>query len=84
MVLPAHTNKPVAFDNEIIKATIGEAKKNISFLHRNEDEFIDSLLDNLPPAPSNYLSIIEKNIKGNFSDANPVDLEAGANHCAIS
>jgi hypothetical protein len=41
-------------------------------------------LQRIPATPANYLSIVEKNIKGDFSDINPVDLEAGANRCAIS
>jgi hypothetical protein len=38
----------------------------------------------IPPTPSNYLSIVEKNITGNFSELESADLEAGANRCAIS
>lgn len=34
--------------------------------------------------PENYLSIIEKNLKGDFSGISPIDLEAGANRCAVS
>lgn len=84
IVLPAHTNKPVEFDNTVIQITIGEAKKNIAMLKNNEEEFVNSLLQKLPPTPLNFLSIIEKNIAGSFKDINPVDLEAGANRCAIS
>ncbi len=43
-----------------------------------------TILAKLPPTPPNFLSIVEKNLKGDFSDINPVDLEAGANRCAIS
>jgi len=27
---------------------------------------------------------VDKNLKGDFSDINPVELEAGANRCAVS
>jgi hypothetical protein len=84
LILPAHTNKPVAFDGNMIKTTIGEIKKNIPLLRSTENEFIDFLLKNLPPAPPNYVTIVEKNLAGDFSDVNPVELEAGANRCAIS
>lgn len=83
-ILPAHTNKPVEFDNTLIKTTIGEAKKNIAMLKNNEEDFINSLLQKIPPTPPNFLAIVEKNIAGNYEGINPVDLEAGANRCAIA
>ena len=84
MVLPAHTSQPVEFDHTPIQATIGNIKQNVAMLKLNEDEFANTILQRIPPTPPNYLSIVEKNIKGDFSDINPVDLEAGANRCAIS
>lgn len=84
IVFPAHTNKPVEFDNTLIKTTIGEAKKNIALLRSSEEEFITSLLQKTPATPPNFLSIIEKNIAGNYEGINPIDLEAGANRCAIT
>jgi glyoxylase-like metal-dependent hydrolase (beta-lactamase superfamily II)/rhodanese-related sulfurtransferase len=84
MVLPAHTNKPAAFDNSLIKTTIGEAKKNISLLQSNEEEFVNSLLQKIPPTPPNFLFIAEKNMIGNYEGVNPIDVEAGANRCAVS
>jgi len=83
-IFPAHTNSPVDFDNKIISSTIGIAKDNIPLLKKSEEEFVSFILNHIPPTPPNYLSIVEKNIKGDFSDINPVDLEAGANRCAIS
>ena len=84
IVLPAHTSQPIDFDNIPIQATIGQVKKSVAMLKLSEDEFMNSILQRIPPTPANYLSIVEKNIKGDFSDINPVDLEAGANRCAIS
>ena len=84
VVLPAHTNQPVDFNERPIQTTIGDIRKNISMLQLDEEEFADTLLQRIPPTPANYLSIVEKNIKGDFSDINPIDLEAGANRCAIS
>ena len=84
IVLPAHTSQPVDFDNTPIQTTIGNVKQNVAMLKLSEEEFINTILQRIPPIPANYLSIVEKNIKGDFSDINPVDLEAGANRCAIS
>ena len=84
IVMPAHTSQPVDFDNTPLKATIENIKKNVAMLQLSEEEFINSILQRIPPTPENYLSIVEKNIQGDFSDINPVELEAGANRCAIS
>ena len=84
IILPAHTSKPIEFDNTLIQTTIGKAKREIAMLKYNEEEFISSLLQKIPPTPPNFLAIVEKNISGSYQDINPVDLEAGANRCAIS
>ena len=84
VVFPAHTSQPVDFDNTPIQTTIGDIKRNVSMLQLAETEFINTILQRIPPTPANYLSIVEKNIAGDFSDVNPIDLEAGANRCAIS
>ncbi len=83
IIMPSHTSQPVEFDNIPIQTTLGKVK-SIAMLQMGEVEFIDTILNRIPPTPANYLSIVEKNIKGDFSDINPIDLEAGANRCAIS
>jgi glyoxylase-like metal-dependent hydrolase (beta-lactamase superfamily II)/rhodanese-related sulfurtransferase len=84
IVLPAHTGQPVDFDNTPVQTTIADIKKNVTMLKLPEEEFVHTILQRIPPTPANYLSIVERNIKGDFSDINPIDLEAGANRCAIS
>lgn len=84
IVMPGHVNHPVDFDNTPVQTTIGKAKQNIAFLKLGEDEFVKTIMDRIPSTPANYLSIVERNIKGDFSDINPIDLEAGANRCAIN
>jgi glyoxylase-like metal-dependent hydrolase (beta-lactamase superfamily II)/rhodanese-related sulfurtransferase len=84
IVLPAHIGQPIDFDNTPIQATIEKIRQTVSLLKLNEEEFVNTILQHIPPTPDNYLSIVEKNIAGDFSDINPVDLEAGANRCAVS
>ena len=84
IVLPAHTGQPVEFDHTPIQGTIASIKQNVAMLKLNEEEFANTILQRIPPTPPNYLSIVEKNIKGDYSDINSVDLEAGANRCAVS
>jgi len=83
IVLPAHTSHPVDFDDKPIQATLSQIK-NVPMLQMNEEAFINTLLQRIPETPANYLAIVEKNLEGDFSDINPIDLEAGANRCAIS
>ena len=83
-ILPAHTNKPVEFDRKMIYATIGSVKNNISLLKSDENEFTGFLLQRIPEPPSNYLKIVDKNIRGDSANGEAADLEAGANRCAIS
>lgn len=83
-VLPAHTSLPVEFDHIPIQGTIGEIKKEMPILQLNKEDFVQAVLQRIPPTPPNYLLIVEKNLEGNISDINPVDLEAGANRCAVS
>ncbi len=84
IVLPAHTSQPVDFDNIPIQTTIGNIKKSTTILQLNEEDFITVIHQRIPPTPANYLAIVEKNIHGDFDDINPIDLEAGANRCAIT
>jgi glyoxylase-like metal-dependent hydrolase (beta-lactamase superfamily II) len=83
IVLPAHTSWPVDFDEKPIQATISEIRKKVSVLKLSRKEFVKTILAKLPATPPNHLAIVEKNLSGNISDINPVDLEAGANRCAV-
>jgi hypothetical protein len=82
--MPGHTSRPVAFDNSVIQASLDEVLSNVPLLHQEEAAFVRSLLSRIPATPENYLVIVEKNLSGDFSDINPIDVEAGANRCAIS
>lgn len=84
IVLPSHTNQPVDFDHQPIQTTIGQVKKNVAMLQLNEPDFTHIILQRIPATPPNYLSIVELNLTGDLREINPIDLEAGANRCAIS
>lgn len=82
IILPAHTSQPVDFEQVMVYTTLGEVKQ-LPMLQLSEEDFILNLLERIPATPANYLTIVEKNNLGDFSDLNPIDLEAGANRCAI-
>lgn len=83
-IFPAHTSKAIPFDNNIITASINEVKEKIKLLHAREEDFVDGLVQKIPATPPNYMSIVENNLSGDFSNVDAVELEAGANRCAIS
>jgi hypothetical protein len=83
IVLPAHAGSPIAFDQKPVDATLGEIKNTVSVLQLSKEDFIKTILARLPDTPNNYLAIVERNLSGNISDINPIDLEAGANRCAV-
>jgi len=83
IVLPAHTSSPIAFDEKPVKATLSDIKNIVSILHLPKEKFVETILARLPATPPNYLTIVERNLSGNISDINPIDLEAGANRCAV-
>lgn len=83
LVLPAHTNAPVPFDEVSLSATLSEVKENIEVLKMVEDKFVEFLLNHIPQTPPNHLQIVQLNEAGSFPDGDVTSLEAGANRCAI-
>ncbi|WP_103070222.1 MBL fold metallo-hydrolase [Aquimarina sediminis] len=83
-IYPGHISNPVAFDDQLISGTLGDIKNKVQILQLSEKEFIDNLLQNIPETPPNYEEIVKLNIKGTAKEADLIELEAGANRCAIS
>jgi glyoxylase-like metal-dependent hydrolase (beta-lactamase superfamily II) len=84
VLLPAHTNQPVAFDNHAIASTIAEADQWLGPWLSSESGFIERLVSRLPDTPPNFVTIVEFNERGQLPTGDVTDLEAGANRCAVS
>lgn len=84
IVLPAHTNEPVAFDNEPLCETLATISERVDLLKAREEGFVAVILSRLPPTPPNHRRIIDLNEAGLLPEGDPTDLEAGANRCAVS
>ena len=82
VVLPCHTSTPVAFDGQALSCTMDEACSRSALLQLTESEFVDALLAKIPAPPANHLRIVQMNETGELP-ADPRDLEAGANRCAV-
>jgi glyoxylase-like metal-dependent hydrolase (beta-lactamase superfamily II) len=83
LVLPGHTNTPTPFDKIPLTATLGKLRNDVELLRLSESEFVETLVSRIPPTPPNHEHIIELNEAGQLID-NPIELEAGANNCAVS
>jgi glyoxylase-like metal-dependent hydrolase (beta-lactamase superfamily II) len=84
IILPAHASEPIDFDHQPVMSNLKDVAQN-KILRLTKEDFVDTVLHELPPTPPNYSSIIEKNLSGDqVSNIESMDLEAGANRCAIS
>ena len=66
-------------------ATIGEIEATMPVLSLDEESFVDRILEDIPPRPSNYQSIIAANLGETTVDADEAfQMELGPNNCATS
>ncbi len=84
LLLPGHTSQPVPFDGKPIGARLAEIDKYIDLLHAPQAVFVETLVQQLPPTPPNYERITRLNQAGLVPEQDVIELEAGANRCAIS
>jgi glyoxylase-like metal-dependent hydrolase (beta-lactamase superfamily II) len=82
VILPGHTGEPIAFDRVPIAARLGDVRRWLADWLVSEDAFVDRVVTNLPETPPNYARIVELNEAGEPAP-DPVELEVGANRCAI-
>lgn len=84
VVLPGHTSHPAPFDGEAIGAPLGIVQGRVETLSLPKKAFAERLLGRIPPTPPNYERIVSLNEEGASAPNEILDLEAGANRCAIS
>ena len=83
LILPGHTSTPTPFDKIPLTASLIDLRNKVELLRLSESEFVETLVARIPPVPPNHDRIIELNEAGREIE-NPIELEAGANNCAIS
>jgi len=84
VILPGHTGEPIAFDGQPIAARLGDVAAWLSGWLASADGFVERVVSHLPEPPPNYTQIVALNEAGEAPDVDPVELEAGANRCAIA
>ena len=66
-------------------ATLGDLVEGMDALSMDEDEFVELVLSDMPPRPSNYEEIIGINLgRREAGDEEAFELELGPNNCAAS
>ena len=83
VVLPGHTSETVPFDNQSIAAPLREINTWLSAWLTSKPSFLERVTSRLPPAPPNFARIVELNKAGEVP-ADPTELEAAANRCAVT
>jgi len=83
-ILPAHTSASIAFDKVVIGDYLSNIVLNVDLLQLEKEDFVAQTLERIPPTPPNYIQIATLNKSGNYDGFDPAELEAGANHCAVS
>ena len=83
IILPGHTSIPTPFDKIPLTAQLSDVRNKAELLQLSESEFVETLVTRIPPVPPNHERVIDLNELGILIE-NPIELEAGANNCAIS
>jgi glyoxylase-like metal-dependent hydrolase (beta-lactamase superfamily II)/rhodanese-related sulfurtransferase len=72
-------------DDGTYTATVGELKERMDALSMGRDEFVETVLADMPPRPANYEDIIAVNLgQKEADDEEAFTLELGPNNCAAS
>jgi hypothetical protein len=61
----------------------GAVDRWLSAWATSESAFVERVTSKLPQTPPNFARIVELNESGEGPDVDPIELEAGANRCAI-
>jgi glyoxylase-like metal-dependent hydrolase (beta-lactamase superfamily II) len=82
VVLPGHASEPIAFDSQPVAAPLREIDAWLSGWLMSESTFVERVTSQLPPTPPNFARIVHLNEAGEVP-ADPTELEAGSNRCAV-
>jgi glyoxylase-like metal-dependent hydrolase (beta-lactamase superfamily II)/rhodanese-related sulfurtransferase len=82
VVLPGHSPEPVPFDGKPLSATPSKVRSDVALLQESEEAFVEKVSGRVSPPPTNHQHIAALNRSGRMPEADPTELEAGANRCA--
>jgi glyoxylase-like metal-dependent hydrolase (beta-lactamase superfamily II) len=85
-IAPAHFSEAARPDaSGAYVARMGDLRERLGALSLSREEFVESLLDDMPPRPANYEEIIAVNLGlERVDDDESFELELGPNNCAAT
>lgn len=86
VVAPAHySDSAEPAPDGTYTVSLGQVREEMSILALDEDAFVDRILEDMPPRPANFESIIAANLgRESIDDEAAFQLELGPNNCATS
>ena len=85
LVAPGHVSPTTGrADDGTFTAPLREVRQRLDLLDLSEDEFVETILSDVPPRPANFEEIIDINLgRESADDETAFELELGPNNCAI-
>jgi hypothetical protein len=81
--VPGQASEPIAFAGQPIAASLGNLGSWLSAWLNSEAGILERVTSKLPHTAPNFVRIVELNGSEDDPDIDPMDLEAGANRCAV-
>ncbi len=82
-LLPGHVSAPIAFDGRVLTTKVATIRDTVALTRLDSAAFVEAVLARIPRNPPNHTRIVELNQRGEVP-ADPTELEAGANRCAVA
>ncbi len=84
-IAPGHFSDSAEKHEGLYMRKVGELKEEMEPLSYSKEEFVDFILEDMPPRPSNYQDVISTNLgKQSVSDKEAFEMELGPNNCAAT
>ncbi|MEF8788570.1 MAG: MBL fold metallo-hydrolase [Haloarculaceae archaeon] len=86
LVAPGHySDAAEPAEDDSYTARLGELRESMPILRRDREAFVEFILEDMPPRPSNYRKIIAINLgERETDDEEAFELELGPNNCAAT
>lgn len=84
VVLPGHSSTALPFDGVAFAAPMSQVRAAVTLAALDEPTFVSTVLARIPATPPNHLQIVRINEGKEERPVDMIDLEAGANRCAIA
>lgn len=86
LIAPGHySTRAVPAADDTYTARLGRLRDRLSVFSRSREEWVDTVVSDMPPRPANFERIIDLNLgRDEVDDEEAFELELGPNNCAAS